>query len=285
MIVSASYRTDIPAFYGAWFEARYREGQCRVRNPYGGKDLIVPLRRTEVDGYVFWTRNPAPFTPILERLAADGMPYTLQVTVTGYPKSLDTRTPPPDRVIDAIAALPKGAAVWRYDPLVASDLTPLAWHRENFARLARRFRGLTDEVVVSWMQVYAKTQRHLDAAAKRHGFAWRDPQMDEKRDVLRDLAAIAAEEGLRLTVCSQGELLSPGIEGARCIDAERLSRLAGRIIAAKTKGNRPGCLCAESRDIGAYDTCPHGCVYCYAVASRPRAAARAKAIRPSDDRL
>ena len=70
---------------------------------------------------------------------------------------------------------------------------------------------------------------------------------------------------MQLTICAQPDLLVPGAEPARCVDATRLSDVAGRAVAAKTKGNRPGCFCAESRDIGEYDTCPHGCVYCYAV--------------------
>ena len=82
-----------------------------------------------------------------------------------------------------------------------------------------------------------------------------------------DNRTVAAEHGLKASLCSQESLLAPGLQAARCVDAERLSRVAGRAIAARTKGNRPGCLCAESRDIGAYDSCPHGCVYCYAVRS------------------
>ena len=64
-----------------------------------------------------------------------------------------------------------------------------------------------------------------------------------------------------------------------------MSDVAGRSITAKQKGNRPGCDCAASRDIGAYDTCPHGCVYCYAVQNRPRAQARFKAHDPDSPML
>jgi hypothetical protein len=90
---------------------------------------------------------------------------------------------------------------------------------------------------------------------------------------------------MRLTLCTQPALATKGIGPARCVDAERLSDVAGRPIAAREKGNRPGCLCAESRDIGDYDSCTHGCVYCYAVASRSAAQRRRRAHDPAGEML
>lgn len=269
MIVSASYRTDIPAFYGTWFRERLAEGACRVANPYGGRDYRVPLDGPEVDGFVFWTRNIAPFRPALAEVSARGRPFIVHYTITGYPRALETSVANPERsaaLIRGLAATygPR-AVVWRYDPVLLTSLTPPDWHRATVARLARALRGATDEVVLSFAQIYAKTRRNLERAARAHGFTWTDPDAEQKRALLADLAEIAADHGLRATLCSQPDLLTPVLAPARCIDAERLSDVAGRALAAKTKGNRPGCLCAESRDIGAYDTCPHGCVYCYAV--------------------
>ena len=103
--------------------------------------------------------------------------------------------------------------------------------------------------------------------------------------LLARLAGIAVEHGLAPTLCSQPELLVPGLGEARCIDAERLSDVAQRPVAARENGNRRGCGCAQSRDIGAYDSCPHGCVYCYAVADRDRAVANFRAHDPEADCL
>jgi hypothetical protein len=135
------------------------------------------------------------------------------------------------------------------------------------------------------MHPYRKTSRNLDRAARRFGFAWRDPPLAEKQDLLARLAAIAAEHGLVPTLCSQPELLVPGLSEARCIDAERLADVGQSPVMARENGNRPGCRCALSRDIGAYDTCPHGCVYCYAVADRDRALARFRAHDPAGESL
>ena len=284
MIVSASYRTDIPAFFPAWFRDRLAAGFCEVANPCGGKPYRVGLGPEEAEGFVFWTRNAAPFRDTLSELARQNRPFVVQFTVTAYPRALDAHTLRAEETVGQIAALAREfgprATVWRYDPVVFSSLTEAAWHAEAFARLAAALRGAVDECVVSVMQPYRKTARRLDAAARERGFVWRDPDEGEKRALLARLAEIAGNEGIQLTLCSQPDLVSPDIRGASCVDAARLSDVAGREIAARRKGNRPGCLCAESRDIGAYDSCAHGCVYCYAVSDHAKAAQRAGSGAP-----
>lgn len=281
MIVSASYRTDIPAFHAAWFRARLQAGFAEVKNPYGGAPYGVSLVPPEAEGFVLWTRNIKPLLPDLGAVAARA-PFMVQFTVTGYPRALEPHVIDADAAVAQVAEL-RGrwgsrAVVWRYDPILITTLTPADMHRAGFAKLAPALRGQVDEVVVSFADLYRKSTRSLAAAARRHGFTWRDPGPEEKWALLRELAAIAAEHRIRLTLCTEPDLASAGAEPARCIDAKRLSDIAGRPILAREKGNRAGCLCAESRDIGAYDTCAQGCVYCYAVESHARAAKRIKAL-------
>jgi hypothetical protein len=142
-----------------------------------------------------------------------------------------------------------------------------------------------DEVALSFAQIYAKTGRNLAAAAKRHGFAWRDPDDEAKRRLIARLAGGAAAAGMQATVCAQPHLLAGLARPALCIDAGRLSDVAGRVIGAKPKGNREACACHESRDIGAYDSCPQGCAYCYAVRDPAKAKARLKVHDPAAERL
>ena len=274
MIVSASYRTDIPAFYGEWFMRRLAAGYSLVANPYGSKPYRVSLAPGEVDGFVFWTRNIGPLEPHLREIAAVA-PFMVQFTVTSYPRALEPGVIDSGAAAELVAALAERfgprAVVWRYDPVIETSLTPTEWHLENFARLAGLMQGHVDEVVISFAQLYAKTRRNMEVAARDRGFTWRDPEMEEKRMLASALASIATAHGMRLTICSQPDLAPQGTQPARCVDAGRLSDIAGRKIVAKVKGNRSGCLCHESRDIGAYDSCPQGCAYCYAVSSRDRA--------------
>lgn len=283
MIISASYRTDIPAFYGEWFRTRLREGVVRVRNPYNTRQLSeIALTPDAVDGFVFWTRNIIPFLPVLDEVRARGFPFVVQHTVLGYPRAIDRAVIAPDRAVAALHEVATrfgpGAVVWRYDPVVFSSLTPPAWHRDTFARLSQALAGATDEAVASILQVYRKTARNMAAAARHQGFGWEDPPDAAKAALLGDLAGLATGHGMTLRLCGQPALAAAaGVAEAACVDAARLAAVAGRPLAAAAKPHRKTCACAESRDIGAYDTCPHGCAYCYAVRSPEGARARHKA--------
>ncbi|MEP4378030.1 MAG: DUF1848 domain-containing protein [Alphaproteobacteria bacterium] len=283
-IISASYKTDIPAFYGDWFRARRMAGSCDVRNVWNGKTFRVSLRDADCSGFVFWTRNAKPFLAELAR-TAQTRPFVVQYTVTGYPRALERAVVAPDAAIDNLRFISdvygSRAAVWRYDPVVITDATPAAWHIDNFTRIAGALAGHLDEVVVSFAQIYRKTRRNLDRAAVETGNSWAEPDDAARRELLAQLRDIAGQNGLNLTVCAQ-PALEIDHEPARCIDSARLDAVAAFLghppVSARTppanRAARPGCLCAESRDIGAYETCPHGCVYCYAV-SRPEKARQA----------
>ena len=114
MIISASYKTDIPAFYGRWFLNRLNAGYCLMINPYGRQTHRIDLSAVAVDGFVFWTRNAGPFGDALEAVAARGNPFMIQVTVTGYPRALESNVLETGRAVDQIRALAErwGPAPW-----------------------------------------------------------------------------------------------------------------------------------------------------------------------------
>jgi len=289
LIVSASFRTDIPAFHHRWFRERLAAGFCRVENPYGGPPSRLDLGPRAVDGFVFWTRDASSFLPALEETAALGIPFIVQHTLTGLPDFLEPAGGT-ERAVEAMRAIARRfgprAVVWRYDPIVHTSVTDDAFHLDTFTRLARSLNGAVDEVVVSFLHPYKKTIRGMNAACDREGVSWRVPDIAEKRALTARLAERAADFGTRLSTCAQPDLTGvPGTGAAACVDAGRLSDLAGRPIKAKLKGNRKGCGCAESRDIGAYDSCPRGCVYCYAVDDPARVRGRLRDRNPMGEFL
>jgi len=289
MIISASYKTDIPTFYGDWFMRRLRAGFCKMVNPYNRSVYRVDLRSSAVDGFVFWTKNLGPFLKYLPEVQDRGYPFAVQYTINGYPRELETS------VVDASQSVAHASAlcekfgprvmVWRYDTILLTSLTDRDFHLENFGRLARALSGTADEVVVSFAQLYRKTFRNIAAAAQKNGFMWSDPPTQEKRQLISDLATIARAYGFQMSICSQRDLLVPNARDARCVDACRLELVGGKRIRAELKGNRAECGCFASRDIGEYDTCPHGCVYCYAVQNRELALRRFRLHDPDSEFL
>ena len=290
MIVSASYKTDIPAFYGTWFQNRLEAGFCRMANPYNrNQRTTVSLRKEDVDGFVFWTKNIVPFMDTLDGVYDLGYPFIVQYTINGYPRALESRVVDSTKSVESFRHVAKKygsrATIWRYDTIIISTLTGGDFHRQNFETLAKELSGATDEVVVSFMQVYGKTRSNMNQAAQHHDFQWEDPSPEYKRELLNDLVEIAAVHGMQLTICTQSDLMIAGAAEARCIDAQRLMDVSGRSFQSRVKGMRSGCGCFEAKDIGDYDTCPHGCVYCYAVRSRSLALRRYRQHDPDGEYL
>ena len=289
MIISASYKTDIPAFYGEWFMGRLRAGFCKMVNPYSRRAIRVSLLPQDVDGFIFWTKNVGPFMKHLHEVQTLGHPFVVQHTITGYPRALEQAVVDRAKAVEYVRRVAETfgprVCVWRYDTILNSSVTTRESHVETFGRLARELEGATDEVVVSFAHVYRKTLRNVESAANAHGFSWSDPTDEWKRSLVRELAAAAAACGIQLTVCSQPQFVAAGCAEARCVDADRLAAVAHKPITACLKGNRKACGCFESRDIGEYDTCPHGCVYCYAVQNQELAKSRYKQHDPFGESL
>ncbi len=268
---------------------RLRAGHCKMVNPYNRRVIRVSLRRDTVEGIVFWTKNVGPFVKHLPEVRRRGFPFILQHAINGYPGALEQAVVDAPKAVEHLRRIsdtfgPR-VCVWRYDTIINSSLTPRECHLETFSRLAKSLEGATDEVVISFAHLYQKTLRNMEAAAREHGFTWSDPDEEWKQDLAAELAAIATAHRLRLTVCSQPQFIVPGCHGARCVDAGRLADVGGSPIKACLKGNREGCGCYEFRDIGEYDTCPHGCAYCYAVQNQALARARHKQHDPTGESL
>jgi hypothetical protein len=135
MIISASYKTDIPAWYGEWFMTRLRAGSCEVMNPYNNVPYTVSLAREAVDGFVFWTRNIGPFLKHLPEVRERGFPFIVHQGILGYPRELERTQLRPEQAARDMRELAETyhcrMPVWRYDPVLFTSLTPYDWHLEN----------------------------------------------------------------------------------------------------------------------------------------------------------
>jgi hypothetical protein len=277
MIISASRRTDIPAFYSEWFTNRIRAGECTVPNPFNrGQVSTVSLSPKDVDVIVFWTRNPRPLLPHLAELEERGYRYYFQYTLLDNPRAIDPKSPPVEAAIKTFRELAgmigPQRVIWRYDPIVLSGATPPDFHAGAHRRIAEALAGCAGRNVISIVDIYRKAQKRL-GQVRRQGIAIEEVKADAlppaMGDLLLQLAATARANGMEITSCAEEMDLRPyGIQPGKCVDDDYVARTFGlRLPNKKDPSQRAACGCVVSKDIGMYDSCLFGCQYCYATSS------------------
>ncbi|NMM61669.1 DUF1848 domain-containing protein [Clostridium sp. P21] len=267
MILSASRRTDIPAFYSEWFFNRIREGFVLVRNPFNTKQISkISLSPEVVDCIVFWTKNPKRMIKKLEEVKKYN--YYFQFTLNSYDKTLEKNVPEKKYLINTFIKLSqkigKDKVIWRYDPIILTDKFTKEYHYRWFEYLVKRLSPYTNKCVISFLDLYKKTERNLKSINIL------PLNKDDMFDFARKFSKIASEYNLIIETCSEEvELSKFNINHGRCIDDKLVSDIIDeKLFIDKDSTQREVCGCVKSIDIGAYNTCNHNCLYCYANFSR-----------------
>ena len=276
MIISASRRTDIPAYYAEWFYNRIKEGYCTVPNPFNMNQVsVVNLNPEFVDAIVFWTRNPNPILKYLDKINKLGYKYYFHFTINNLPKIYEPYNPTLKNALSAFQKLSeligKEKVIWRYDPIFLTDDITVKFHINNFLHICKNLNGFTKRVVISIVDDYKKTLRRLYRL--NTGYL---PNQEENPDIellLKEIAGIAAENKIEVQSCAEAKNYSYlGIKPGKCIDDDIIrDELGVNIKYKKDKSQRSACRCSVSKDIGINNTCLMGCEYCYATTSHEAA--------------
>jgi len=263
MIVSASRRTDIPTYYSDWMVNRIRERFVCVRNPMNPLQISrIDLSPDGIDCFVFWSKNPKP---MLEKLKVfENYTYYFQFTLNPYERDIETNLPDKNELVETFKKLsdtigPK-KVIWRYDPVLLNQKYTIQYHVDNFYSLALKLKEYTTKVTFSFMDFYKKISANIVQSGIK------PITDDEKDEIAKNFSLIAQEAGLAIDTCAEDiDLARYGIYHASCIDAGLISELKGHDLhIGKDKRQRPECRCVTSVDIGGYNSCLNGCIYCYA---------------------
>lgn len=263
MILSVSRRTDIPAFYSEWFFNRLKEGFVYVRNPMNIHQVSkITLSPDVIDCIVFWSKNPKPILTRLDELKR--YMYYFQFTINAYDKGFEVGVPKKEGIINTFKELsekigPK-RVIWRYDPILLTEKMDKEYHYRYFEEIAKRLEGYTTTCVISFVDLYKKTQSNLKDTQAR------EPSFKEMLEMAARLFLIANKYGITIQTCAEEIALeSVGVKHGKCIDNALIEDLLGvKLVVSKDPNQRKECGCVQSIDIGEYNTCAHGCKYCYA---------------------
>lgn len=263
MIISASRRTDIPAYYGEWFMNRIAEGFLYVRNPMNYHQVSkVKLSKDVVDCIVFWTKYPAPFMKYLNKI--DNYNYYFQFTLTPYDKSIEANLPDKEEIINTFIHLSKiigkEKIIWRYDPIILSQELTIDYHLEKFKYLLTKLNGYTEKCIISFLDIYSNTEKNM------RNLNIKPISENDMRILGTEFIKLAQNYDIKLESCAEkANLLDIGISHGKCIDDKLISRITNHNInISKDKNQREQCGCITSIDIGMYNTCMNNCSYCYA---------------------
>lgn len=285
-VISASRRTDIPAFYYSWLQEALKKGEVTLPNPmYPAKTYTVDLKPENVHSIVLWSKDFSNVSSDPGILSDYNLYF--QYTVNNYSEALEPGVPEYGATLQTIEGLLKRYSPEqfniRFDPIIISTKgepeptpsEPGCARLSVFERLCRDLKALGMDncrITTSYVYMYGHVTANMDKAGLDI------VNLDEQAQIkfFCEMTAIAASHGFSLYSCSSPLLERVGgIRKGRCIDGELLERLfGGKAGKAKDKGQRAACGCTASRDIGIYPRCPdgmkclHGCIYCYVNAGR-----------------
>jgi len=311
VIISASRSTDIPAFYGDWFVARWKIGYIKWINPFNQKPLYVSFSKARV--VVFWTKNPAPMFKHIEFLNKEVKNYYFQYTLNDYDKEgFEGKVAPVEKRIKIFKELSnligKEKVVWRYDPLMLTKDIDVQELLRRIKKVGDALHQYTEKLVFSFADigVYRKVKNNLK---ETNYIEFEKKTMEELATGLKELNK---KWGLEISTCSELiDLDAFDITHNKCIDDDLMIKLfpedkalmdflgveeatpslfdmdessTRKLLKLKDKGQRKECGCIMSKDIGQYNTCPHGCNYCYANTSKALAEKNYQLAKSRQDR-
>ena len=262
MIINTGNRTDIPAFYSNWFYNRIKEGYVCVRNPYFPKQVTqYQLSQETVDLFIFCTKNPQPMLNRLE-LLKDYQQYW-SVTITPYDQSIEPYVPNKNEIIRSFQRLSTIVGAnhigWRYDPIFFNEKYTMTYHLSIFEQMCQRLHSYTHQCVISFIDLYEKTKKNF------HGI-----QVVSTKDqfyITKQFVEIARKYDITIYTCHENEdLKKVGANVSGCLSVEVISKAVhdSLDIPVNHQNARTGCSCLLNHDIGVYNSCLHGCLYCYA---------------------
>ena len=223
----------------------------------------VSLTPDLIDCIVFWTKNPAPMLPNLHQF--NDYMYYFQYTITGYHKEIEEGLPDKwSKIVPTFQKLSErigsDRVILRYDPVLLNATYTMEYHLQFFGQLLKCLEGYTKRVVVSFLDFYTKMKQKM-----KHIEVW-PISREQEEYLLRGFVQIAKEYGMVVETCSEvGDYEHLGVAHGACINKELIEALWGLPLqVSKDKNQRKECGCVESIDIGTYNTCLNGCVYCYA---------------------
>ena len=228
IIVSASRRTAIPAFYADWFFHRLKVGYSAWTNPFNGVKSYVAYNNTRF--IVFWSKKPEPLLQHLDELRDRNIGCYIQYTLNDYVKEgLEKGVPSLEKRIDTfkrlVDRLGKGRVIWRFDPLILTDTISMGNLLQKIDNIGNQLLGYTEKLVFSFADIvaYKKVKSNLEKNKVNYS-EWTHEQMVE---FAQQLVKLNNDNHWNYALATCGETANlDGVEHNHCVDDNLMIRFA-----------------------------------------------------------
>ena len=259
MILFASGRTDIPAFYSNWFINRVKAGFVDVRNPFN-QNLVSRINFSDVDLIMFCSKNPLP---MIDKLDILKVPVLFHVTITPYSKDVEPNIPDKRLIIEGVKKLSLvlgiDNVVLRYDPIFLSDKYNVDYHIRAFDKLCKNLNGYVNKIIVSFMDEYKNVR------SNKNILKYRTFTREDYKKIGEAFSKSAMDNGMSVQTCFEdNDLTQYGFVKGECLSHELAYILTGKMFKSSNVRKEKKCECVQMVDIGYYNSCMHMCKYCYA---------------------
>jgi len=280
IVISASRRTDIPAFYMPWFMEKIKRGVFEVVNPFNRQVRKVPATPADVHTIVFWSKDFELFLKEnhAKKLQQAGYHLFFNFTINSSAPLLEPHVPPLDIRLKQLQQLCDrfGSSVinWRFDPICFFRIRKSALHDNlnDLKRIAEKAAECgIERCITSFLDFYPKIDKRIAALS---GFSFSDPPLDTKKATILKIEHLLSAYKINLKLCCEKEVMNAlpedsSVTESSCIPNDLLVKLFGGDISLKKDSGqriRKGCGCKVSVDIGSYHhhPCFHNCLFCYA---------------------
>ena len=274
VVVSASRREDMIANKKSYMSllSFAKDGIYKYDNKYTNTKEEKTINTDDIGAIVLWSKDYTNFLANAGELNKYNLYFNF--TITGHSEFLEPNVPHYRESIAQMKILAKKYGPecinWRFDPVCFIKHDDALFTDYNPKDIFGRFKKLCKLIgaigvtrcTFSFLSLYGPVkQRLLD-----NDFEIKEVSEKNKIKFASSMASIAKAQGITLYACSDSIASEgTGVLVSSCINGKYLGDLFDiNLSKANDAGQRKACGCTKSTDIGNYNTCVHGCVYCYA---------------------
>jgi hypothetical protein len=274
-IISASRRTDIPAFYMDQFLQNMKDGIIDVPNPNSNQISHVSLKSEDIKCIIWWSKDYHNWIETYKgnKELFDKYKHIFNFTINGYDELENGLQHTLDERLDQLKYLAEtfgsNTIKYRFDPIVYYKIVGNDAELNNLQNFEKIIQFVGQCGVRNCQFAFCLSYKNVERRMKFRNKTIVYLSLERQHEILNGLIDICDKNNVTMYSCCNSGLVgySGKIKQSACVDRDQIEEVLRKKLKSRRKdcGQRKECGCVQSRDVGSYKMkCHHNCDYCYA---------------------